>query len=57
MGDTSRTNSSNGSGLGLAICKRIVELHLGTIGLESPPGGGATFHFTLPRAHDDADRV
>jgi signal transduction histidine kinase len=37
-----------GTGIGLAICKKIIEAYGGEINVDSEPGGGANFTFTLP---------
>lgn len=43
-----RLSDGGGSGLGLAVARSIVEAHSGRIGVQSPPGQGATFWFSLP---------
>lgn len=47
--DKARSRALGGSGLGLSIVKHIIELHSGTVGLESAEGLGSEFSFTLPK--------
>ena len=47
-GDKSRSRAGGGAGLGIAIARQLVRAHDGAIGVESEPGRGATFWFTLP---------
>ena len=49
-GDQARTRKAGGTGLGLAIVAALVGAHGGAVWVESPPGGGATFHIAIPLA-------
>jgi two-component system phosphate regulon sensor histidine kinase PhoR len=50
--DKARSREQGGTGLGLAIVKHVVQAHGGEVSVESAPGEGTTFCFTLPQALD-----
>ena len=55
--DSGLNRSQEGTGLGLALAKEMVELMGGTIWVDSKPGEGSTFSFSLPIRRRVSDRL
>ncbi len=55
--DAGRSRQLGGTGLGLSIVKHLVEAMGGSVGVDSEPGRGTRFRFSLPRVDDESGRV
>ena len=55
--DASLNRRQPGTGLGLALVKQVVELHGGTVAVESTPGKGSCFTIALPIEDQDLNRA